>query len=68
VISGGMILKWKHFWSQVAAALRSFFRQKGSTEIAWSCDYICRTPSGVVQPPGFLKKCRDPEIDELRLG
>jgi len=31
VISGDMILKWKRIWSQVAAALRSPFRQKGPT-------------------------------------
>jgi len=34
VISGDMTLKWKRIWSQVAAGLRSPFRQKGSTEIA----------------------------------
>jgi len=34
VISGDMILKWKLIWSQVAAGLRSPFRQKGPTEIA----------------------------------
>jgi len=31
VISGDMILKWKRIWSQVAAGLRSPFRQKGPT-------------------------------------
>jgi len=31
VIFGDMILKWKQIWSQVAAALRSLFRQKGPT-------------------------------------
>jgi len=31
VISGDLILKWKHVWSQVAAGLRSPFRQKGPT-------------------------------------
>jgi len=31
VISGDMILKRKRIWSQVAAALRSPFRQKGPT-------------------------------------
>jgi len=34
VISGDMILKWKLIWSQVAAGLRSPFRQKRPTEIA----------------------------------
>jgi hypothetical protein len=31
VISGDVVLKWKHVWSQVAAELRSPFRQKGPT-------------------------------------
>jgi|GEM_PF-6954299 len=31
VISGDMILASKHVWTQVAATLRSPFRQKGST-------------------------------------
>ena len=31
VISDDMILKWKRMWSQVAAGLRSPFRQKGPT-------------------------------------
>ena len=31
VISGDMILKWKRIWSQVAAGLRSPFRQKEPT-------------------------------------
>jgi len=31
VIAGDMILKWKRIWSQVAAGLRSPFRQKGPT-------------------------------------
>jgi len=31
VISGELILKWKLVWSQVAAGLRSPFRQKGPT-------------------------------------
>jgi len=34
VISGNIILMWKLIWSQVAAGLRSPFRQKGPTEIA----------------------------------
>jgi len=25
------------------------------------------TPPGIIQPPGFLNKCRDPRIDEFRL-
>ncbi|HQZ63998.1 MAG TPA: hypothetical protein PLY87_02930, partial [Planctomycetaceae bacterium] len=34
---------------------------------AASCNCFSHTPPGGVQPAGFLNKCRDPRIDELRL-
>jgi len=57
VISGDMILKWKLIWSQVAAGLRSPFRQKEPTEDrrnAACCNCFSHTLPGVAQPPGFL--------------
>jgi len=68
VISDDMILKWKLIWSQVAAGLRSPFRQKGPREIAEKqppAIAFSYTPLGANLAPGFLNKCRDPRIDEL---
>jgi len=54
VISGDMSLKWKRIWSQVAAGLRSPFRQKGPTEIAET------------QPPAIAFPIRHPAIINYR--
>jgi len=53
VISGDMILKWKRIWSQVAAGLRSPFRQKGPTSARAIHSASC---SDNGQSPGNLKQ------------